>query len=94
MAGYPSHGENIIALKRIEGQVRGIQKMIEGRLYCVDILNQIHAAIFALARVEDKILEKHFQNCVTNAVAGKSAAEKKKKLDEILQLISRFRKTA
>lgn len=93
MGGYPSHTENIVALKRIEGQIRGIQKMVEGQQYCVDILNQIHAVISALARVEDKILEKHFENCVANALQGKSAADKKHKLAEIMQLISRFRKT-
>jgi DNA-binding FrmR family transcriptional regulator len=93
MKGFPSHSENIISLKRIEGQIRGIQKMIESRQYCVDILNQIHAVIAALAKVEDKILEKHFQNCVTNVMQGKSAADKNKKLSEILELISRFRKT-
>lgn len=88
-----SHGENLVALKRIEGQVRGIQKMVEERQYCVDILNQIHAIIAALARVEDKILEKHFRNCVDTAVHGKSAVKKNEKLKEILQLIHQFRKT-
>ena len=91
MAGYPSHVENIVSLKRIEGQVRGVQRMIETKEYCVDILNQIHAVISALARVEDKILEKHFESCVANAVQGRPA-DKKEKLAEILQLISRFRK--
>ena len=54
---------------------------------------QIHAVIAALARVEDKILEKHFETCVTHAVRGKSAAERKEKLDEVIRLIERFRKT-
>jgi DNA-binding FrmR family transcriptional regulator len=93
MVEYPSHRDNIVALKRIEGQVRGIQKMIENRKYCVDILYQIHAVISALTRVEDKILEKHFESCVTHAVSGSSQAERKKKLTEILNIIHRFRKT-
>jgi DNA-binding FrmR family transcriptional regulator len=93
MKEYPSHIENVVALKRIEGQVRGIQKMVQERKYCVDILNQIHAIIAALARVEDKILEKHFENCVTNAIQGKSVVEKANKLSEVMQLIKRFRKT-
>lgn len=88
-----THKEQLEFLRKIEGQIRGIQRMIEEGRYCVDILNQIHSVISALARVEDKILEKHFQHCVTNAVQGKSAAQKKQKLDEILQLLSRFRKT-
>jgi DNA-binding FrmR family transcriptional regulator len=66
--------------------------MIEGGEYCVDILNQIHAVISALARVEDKILEKHFAGCVARAVNGKSAPDKQRKLKEILGLIHQFRK--
>jgi DNA-binding FrmR family transcriptional regulator len=60
--------------------------------YCVDILNQIHAVINALARVEDKILEKHFAGCVTKAVNGQSDQDKQRKLKEILGLIHQFRK--
>jgi len=92
MVNHPDHADNLIALRRIEGQIRGIQKMIERREYCVDILNQIHAAISALARVEDKILARHFEGCVTNAMQGKSVSEKKRKLEEVLQLIHQFRK--
>ena len=89
---YPDHSGNLVSLRRIEGQVRGIQRMIEEEEYCVDILNQIHAVMSALARVEDKILEKHFEGCVKKAVKGKSAADKQRKLKEILQLIHQFRK--
>ncbi|MFH1199131.1 MAG: metal-sensitive transcriptional regulator [Candidatus Omnitrophota bacterium] len=92
MNKYPSYDANMVALRRIEGQVRGLQRMIEDRQYCVDILTQIHAVIAALARVEDKVLEAHFAHCVTKAVNGSSASDKKKKLDEILKLIHRFRK--
>ena len=92
MGNNPSHKENLVALKRIEGQVRGVQGMIEDGKYCIDILNQIYAIKGALARVEEKILEKHFQNCVTKAVQGTSEKDKKKKLDEILQLIRKTRK--
>ncbi len=88
-----THNEQLVFLKKIEGQIRGIQKMIEEGRYCVDILNQVHSVIYALARVEDKILEKHFEHCVADAVKGKSEEERKQKLDEILKLISRFRKT-
>jgi len=89
---YPDHSGNLVSLRRIEGQVRGIQRMIEEGEYCVDILNQVHAVISALARVEDKILEKHFEGCVTKAVNGKSAQDKQRKLKEILGLIHQFRK--
>jgi len=92
MAKNPDHQDNIVALKRIEGQVRGVQRMIEDREYCVDILNQIHAVKGALARVEEKILQKHFRHCVTTAIMGSSEKEKQQKLDEILKLINRTRR--
>jgi DNA-binding FrmR family transcriptional regulator len=92
MKEYPSHTESIVALKRIEGQVRGIQKMVQERKYCVDILNQIHAVMKALASVEDKVLERHFNSCVSEAMQGRSGVKRKRKLEEILQLIRQFRK--
>ena len=92
MEQNPNHEDNIVALRRIEGQVRGIQKMIEDREYCVDILNQIHAVKGALVSVEENILQKHFRHCVTAAIMGSSEKEKQQKLDEILKLINRTRR--
>ncbi len=88
----PDHADNLVALRRIEGQVRGVQGMIENRKYCVNILTQISAIKGALSRVEEKILEKHFRNCVTDAVKGTSEKEKKQKMDEILKLIRQARR--
>jgi len=92
MEQNPNHEDNIVALRRIEGQVRGVQRMIEDRQYCVDILNQIHAVKGALGSVEEKILQKHFQHCLTTAIMGSSEKEKQQKLDEILKLINRTRR--
>ncbi|MFH0797242.1 MAG: metal-sensitive transcriptional regulator [Candidatus Omnitrophota bacterium] len=92
MKKNPSHRDNLPDLKKIEGQVRGIQRMIEEQGYCVEILTQIHAAVGALARLEDKILKTHFEHCVMKAVKGTSTKEKEKKMQEILDLIHRFRK--
>jgi DNA-binding FrmR family transcriptional regulator len=92
MKENPSHRHTLAALRRIEGQVRGVQRMIEERKYCIDILNQIHAVKGALGRVEEKILEKHFQNCVTEAIKGTSDREKEQKMDEILRLIHQTRR--
>lgn len=92
MKNNPSHVDNLTALRRIEGQVRGVQRMIESRKYCIDILNQIYAVKGALGRVEEKILERHFQHCVTEAVKGSSEKEKQQKLNEILKLIHQTRK--
>ena len=92
MEKNPDHQDNIVALKRIEGQIRGVQRMIGDREYCIDILNQILAVKGALSRVEEKILQKHFKACVTTAVMGSSEKEKQQKLDEILRLIDRTRR--
>jgi DNA-binding FrmR family transcriptional regulator len=92
MEHNPDHQDNMVALRRIEGQVRGVQKMIESRQYCIDILNQIQAVKGALARVEEKILQKHFQHCVTDAIMGSSESQKQQKLNEILELINRTRR--
>ena len=89
-----THEEQLEFLKKIEGQVRGIQKMIEEKRYCIDIVTQIHSVIGALYRVEGQIFKKHLDGCVINALKGKSESEKQKKIDEIIELISRFRKTA
>lgn len=90
---FPAHSDNLVSLRRIEGQVRGIARMIEERKYCVDILIQVRAVISALASVEDKILEKHFQGCVMRAALGSSQREKEQKIKEIMLLIKKFRKT-
>jgi len=92
MKKHPDHTDNLVALRRIEGQIRGIQKMIEDRKYCIDILTQMHAIKGALGRIEEKILEKHFQHCVTEAIKEASEKEKQQKLDEILKLIHQTRR--
>ncbi|MFH2138662.1 MAG: metal-sensitive transcriptional regulator [Candidatus Omnitrophota bacterium] len=92
MAINPAHEKNLPALRRIEGQVRGIAKMIENKEYCVDILTQVHAVRGALARIEDKILETHFENCITKAISGDSLKVRQEKLEEVLVLLRRSRK--
>jgi CsoR family transcriptional regulator, copper-sensing transcriptional repressor len=86
------HHEKLVALKRIEGQVRGIQKMIGDQRYCVDILYAVGAAIGALRNVESKILKDHLNACVKTAFTGSSAAEKGRKIQEIYELLERIKK--
>ncbi|MDD5237961.1 MAG: metal-sensitive transcriptional regulator [Candidatus Omnitrophica bacterium] len=93
MKQQTTHQEQLNFLKKIEGQVRGIQKMIEDRRYCVDIITQIHSIIGALYRVENEVFKKHIDGCVVHALKGKSEQEKQKKINEVVELISRFRKT-
>ncbi len=94
MNKYPSHAERIVALKRIEGQVRGLQNMIEDRRYCVDIITQLYSIIGALYGVGNQIFKRHIESCVVNALKGRSESEKQKKINEVIELISKFRKAA
>jgi CsoR family transcriptional regulator, copper-sensing transcriptional repressor len=89
-----AHQEQLEFLKKIEGQVRGIQRMIQDQRYCVDIMTQVHSVIGALYRVENEIFKKHLDGCVISALKGKSELEKQRKVEEVVDLISRFRKTA
>jgi CsoR family transcriptional regulator, copper-sensing transcriptional repressor len=85
------HTEQLQFLKKIEGQVAGIQRMIEEKRYCVDILTQIRSIIGALHRVEGEVFRKHLDGCVMQALKGKSVTEKQQKIDEVIDLIDRFR---
>jgi DNA-binding FrmR family transcriptional regulator len=87
-----THEEQLQFLRKIEGQVAGIQRMIEEKRYCVDILTQIRSIIGALHRVEGEIFRKHLDGCVMQALKDKSESEKQKKIDEVIELIDKFRK--
>jgi DNA-binding FrmR family transcriptional regulator len=87
MAKNPDHSGTLSALRRIEGQVRGVQRMVEEKKYCIDILNQIAAVKGALGTVEKRILERHFQHCVKDAMKSESEADTSEKINEIMDLI-------
>ncbi|HOW35632.1 MAG TPA: metal-sensitive transcriptional regulator [Candidatus Omnitrophota bacterium] len=89
-----THTEQLEFLRKIEGQVRGIQRMIEEERYCVDILNQINSVVGALTRVENEILKKHIDGCISGALKGKFDKEAQQKIQEVTQLIQRFRRTS
>lgn len=76
-------------LKRIEGQVRGLQRMVEEDRYCADVLTQIASVEQALSATGKVILKNHLQTCVTSAVKGASPGEAEKKFDEIVNLFGR-----
>ena len=79
-------------LRRIEGQVAGIRRMIEDDRYCIDILNQTSAIVSALRRVEDAVMENHLNTCVADAMRSNDPNQKQEKTSEIMEVISRFRK--
>ena len=80
-------------LHRIEGQVRGIERMIEDDRYCVDILTQIGAVNTALESLAYKILDEHVNHCVAGAIASGDAAVAEEKSRELLAAVHRFART-
>ena len=92
--GYTPHREQLLKrLARIEGQVRGISKMIEDDRYCIDILTQLGAVDTALEAVAVKVLEEHVQHCVARALASGDKHEAEEKSRELLEAVQRFAKT-
>jgi len=78
-------------LKRIEGQVRGISRMVEEGRYCIDVLTQLQAVRAALSRVETTMLQDHFGHCIEGAITGGNANEQRAKAAELIQLLERAR---
>ena len=87
-----SHQAQLNRLSRIEGQVRGLSKMVEERRYCMDILTQIKAVKSALSAVEQNIVEQHLNHCVQKAIAEKKQSEAQVILEEIKDLLRKTMK--
>jgi CsoR family transcriptional regulator, copper-sensing transcriptional repressor len=79
-------------LRRIEGQVRGLQRMVEEDAYCIDVLTQVSAVQTALEQVAVQVLDAHVRHCVADAVAGEDGAEATERLDELMAAVRRFAK--
>jgi DNA-binding FrmR family transcriptional regulator len=77
-------------LRRIEGQVQGIQRMVEQEQDCVDVLLQLAAVQGAVQQVQRLLLGRHIASCVAEAVRSGSARERQKKMDELLDVFGRF----
>jgi len=92
--GYAKDKEALVKrLHRIEGQVRGIERMVEDDRYCIEILTQIGAVRTALEQVGAKLLEDHVTHCVAGALASGDEAAAGEKTDELLEAVQRFVKT-
>ena len=76
-------------LGRIEGQVRGLSKMVEEDRYCIDIVTQISAVRAALRRVEEEVLKDHVAHCVEHAIASGDRADQREKVAELMAVIGR-----
>ena len=92
--GYADNKDKLIKrLHRIEGQVRGIEKMIEDDRYCIDILTQIAAVNTALESLAFTILDDHVNHCVAGALASGDETEAQTKTEELLAAVHRFART-
>lgn len=87
---HATHTDQLASLKRIQGQVAGLIRMIEDERYCVDILTQTRAARAALKRVEQNVLRQHVQHCVGGAVEAGDTLVSKQKVDELFDVVSRY----
>jgi len=92
---YGYHADKAALVKRlhrIEGQVRGIERMVDDDRYCIDILTQISAVSTALESVAFKILDDHVNHCVTHALASGDQEDAETKTRELLEAVQRFAK--
>jgi DNA-binding FrmR family transcriptional regulator len=94
--GSPMERENkpklLNRLSRIEGQVRGVARMVEEDRYCIDILTQVQALRAALAKVETEILKDHLGHCIEGAIVSGDKTEQRQKAAELILLLERAAK--
>ena len=76
-------------LSRIEGQVRGVARMVDEDRYCIDVLTQLQAIRAALARVETEMLKDHLDHCIESAIVSGDQAEQRRKAGELIELLER-----
>jgi DNA-binding FrmR family transcriptional regulator len=92
--GYTKDKDALVKrLHRIEGQVRGVEKMVEDDRYCIDVLTQIAAVNTALESLAFKILDEHVRHCVASALTSGDEADAQLKTEELLEAVQRFART-
>ncbi len=79
-------------LNRIEGQVRGVVRMLEEGRYCIDVLHQIQAVKAALARAESEILKDHSASCIEEVIASGNVTEQREKVSELVDLFDKLKR--
>jgi len=78
-------------LNKVEGQIRGINKMVTEDRYCIDILTQTRAVVSAIRKVEELIMKQHLYSCVTTSMRSNNEEDKANKINEVMDMLSRFR---
>jgi len=87
MPTYPKHPELLPRLRRIEGQIRGIGRMVQEHRYCIDVIQQLTAARRALDQVSLQVMSGHINTCVSDAIRKRDG---NRKINELMQTIHRF----
>ena len=77
-------------LNRIEGQVRGLARMVEEDRYCIDVITQVSAVRAALKRVEEEVLKDHVAHCVEHAISAGDRAEQRQKISELMRVLGKM----
>lgn len=85
----PDHRPEVPRIRKIRGQIEGIERMIEDGRYCIDIVHQIRATIAALRSVESLILERHLHHCVQSALQNPNPLTSEEKINELLTLFNK-----
>ena len=93
MSANPSHRDDLARLRKIEGQVQGVQRMIAEDRYCLDILTQLNSVVGAVRKVEESILNRHLRTCVHDSFTAGTKADRDLKVEEIVGILGRFRKS-
>jgi CsoR family transcriptional regulator, copper-sensing transcriptional repressor len=86
---YAAEREELLArLRRIEGQVRGVQRMVEQDAYCIDLLTQVSAVVSGMEKVGVRVLREHLRGCMADAMRSGEAADDK--IEELVKVLERF----
>ena len=86
---HDAKGAVLKRLQRIEGQVRGIARMVEENRYCIDVVTQISAARAAMRRVEEEVLRDHVAHCVEHAITSGDKKDQRQKIAELMDVLKR-----
>jgi DNA-binding FrmR family transcriptional regulator len=86
------HESALTRLKTVEGHIRGIERMVEEEIYCIDVIRQINAVQSALNKISSMILEEHLHSCLTTAVRGENPDERERVLREISEVFAETQK--
>lgn len=86
---HPDHQELVPRLRRAQGQVDAVARMINNREYCPSIIQQLRAATAALKSLEANILQRHLEHCVYDAISSKNTVDAEKKINELMTLFKR-----